>query len=200
MLCPNTKKSLSVIPLCCIPIFKTKTACTKEKRNIGLQFLASGLSISHEIRRISCEIHPKPYKSKCFSKNSSVWWMQGGGYDPGFHEILGHSPSPAPPKTKEFLLKHLIYKVFHVKSARFHVKSAWNPPDFKIMSFCVMIKYRSVVFRKTKQQCNEMCLKYWQCIDLCKAAILLQLQQSLGQHLTVDFAFARISLGLHLCK
>ena len=27
------------------------------------------------------------YKSKCFSKNSSVWWMQGGGYDQGFHEI-----------------------------------------------------------------------------------------------------------------
>ena len=27
------------------------------------------------------------YKSKCFSKSSSVWWMQGGGYDQGFHEI-----------------------------------------------------------------------------------------------------------------
>ena len=27
------------------------------------------------------------YKSKCFSKNSSVWWMQGGDYDQGFHEI-----------------------------------------------------------------------------------------------------------------
>ena len=28
------------------------------------------------------------YKSKCFSKNSSVWWMQGGGFHPeigGFH-------------------------------------------------------------------------------------------------------------------
>ena len=30
--------------------------------------------------------------------------MQGGGYDPGFHEILGHSP-PAPPQTKEFLIE-----------------------------------------------------------------------------------------------
>ena len=85
------------------------------RKDIGLQFLASGLSISHEI-------HPKPYKSKCFSKNSSVWWMQGGGYDLGFHEILGHSPSPAPPQTKEFLLKHLIYKVFHVKCC---MKSCW---------------------------------------------------------------------------
>ena len=41
------------------------------------------------------------------------------GYDPGFHEILGHSPPAPPPQTKEFLLKHLIYKVFHMKSARF---------------------------------------------------------------------------------
>ena len=32
------------------------------------------------------------YKSKCFSKNSSVWWMQGGGYDQGFHEIHQISP------------------------------------------------------------------------------------------------------------
>ena len=31
------------------------------------------------------------YKS-CFSKNSSVWWMQGGGYDQGFHEIHQISP------------------------------------------------------------------------------------------------------------
>ena len=33
------------------------------------------------------EIHPKPYKSKCFNQNYSVWWMQERGYDPGFHEI-----------------------------------------------------------------------------------------------------------------
>ena len=45
------------------------------------------------------------YKSKCFSKNSSVWWMQGGGYDQGFHEIRMKSAG------------------FHVKSGGFHVKS-----------------------------------------------------------------------------
>ena len=32
------------------------------------------------------------------------------------------------------------------------MKSAWNPPDFKITSFCVMIKYRSFFFRKTKHK------------------------------------------------
>ena len=39
----------------------------------------------------TCEIHPN-YKSKCFSKNSSVWLMQGRGYDQGFHEIHWISP------------------------------------------------------------------------------------------------------------
>ena len=29
--------------------------------------------ISPEICQISCEIHPEPYKFRCFSKNSSVW-------------------------------------------------------------------------------------------------------------------------------
>ena len=43
----------------------------------------------HEIRWISCEIHPKPYKIRCFNKNSSVWGVQGGGYDPGFHVKSG---------------------------------------------------------------------------------------------------------------
>ena len=79
--------------------------------------------ISHEIRRISCEIHPKPYKSKCFNQNYSVWWMQERGYEPGFHEILGHSPLPAPPKLKSFCWNIWFYKVlggFHMKSARFH--------------------------------------------------------------------------------
>ena len=34
---------------------------------------------------------------------------------------------------------------------RLWVDFMWNLLDFKIMSFCVMIKYRSFVFRKTKQ-------------------------------------------------
>ena len=91
--------------------------------NIGLQFLVSGLSISHEIRRISGEIHPKPYKIRCFNKNYSVWWMQERGYDLGFHEIWGHSPLHAPPKLKSFCWNIWFYKVlggFQVKSARFH--------------------------------------------------------------------------------
>ena len=96
------------------------------------------------------EIHPKPYKSKCFNQNYSVWWMQERGYDIGFHEILGHSPLPAPPKLKSFCWNIWFYKVlggFHMKSTRFQVKSA----GFQNMSFCVMTKYRSF-FRKTKKQ------------------------------------------------
>ena len=51
------------------------------------------------------------YKSKCFSKNSSVWWMQGRDYDQGFHLW-----NPA-----EFTLK----------SGRFDL---WNPVDFTQIS------------------------------------------------------------------
>ena len=36
------------------------------------------------------------------STKTSVWGVQGGGYDPGFHEILGHSPSPAFIKLNSF--------------------------------------------------------------------------------------------------
>ena len=75
--------------------------------------------ISPEIRQISGEIHPKPYKIRCFNKNSSVWGVHGGGYDPRFHEIQGHSPSPAFIKLNSFDWNICFYKVlggFHVKS------------------------------------------------------------------------------------
>ena len=55
------------------------------------------------------------YKSKCFSKNSSVWWMQGGGYDQGFHEI--HQISP-------WNLADLTCEIQWI-SPRYHL---WNPP------------------------------------------------------------------------
>ena len=35
----------------------------------------------------------------------------------------------------------------------------WNLPDFKIMSFCMMIKYRSFIFRKTNQK--SFCWNIW---------------------------------------
>ena len=37
------------------------------------------------------EIHPN-YKSKCFSKNSSVWLMQGRGYDKDFMKSTRFHP------------------------------------------------------------------------------------------------------------
>ena len=55
------------------------------------------------------------YKSKYFSKNSSVWWMQGGGYDQGFHEI--HQISP-------WNLVDFTHEIWQI-SPRFHL---WNPP------------------------------------------------------------------------
>ena len=62
------------------------------------------------------------YKSKCFSKNSSVWWMQGGGYDQGFHEIHPE-----------------IWWISPMKSGRFHPRfHLWNPP--KIIKASVSAK------------------------------------------------------------
>ena len=49
--------------------------------------------------------------------------MQERGYDPGFHEIQGHSPLHAPPKLNSFCWNIWLYKVvggFQVKSAGFH--------------------------------------------------------------------------------
>ena len=65
------------------------------------------------------------YKSKCFSKNSSVWWMQGGGYDQGFHEI--HQISPW--NLVDFTCQ------IQQSSPRFHL---WNPP--KIIKASVSAK------------------------------------------------------------
>ena len=65
------------------------------------------------------------YKSKCFSKNSSVWWMQGGGYDQGFHEIHQISPWNLVDFTCEI----------QQSSPRFHL---WNPP--KIIKASVSAK------------------------------------------------------------
>ena len=55
------------------------------------------------------------YKSKCFSKNSSVWWMQGGGFHPEIWWIFTHE----------------IWQI----SPRFHL---WNPP--KIIKASVSAK------------------------------------------------------------
>ena len=65
-------------------------------------------------------------KSDVSTKTIQFEWMQERGYDPGFHEIRGHSPLHAPPKLKSFCWNIWFYKAvggFHLKSAGFHVKS-----------------------------------------------------------------------------
>ena len=68
---------------------------------------------------------PKIIKASVSAKNSSVWWMQGGGYDQGFHEI--HQISPW----------NLVDFTFEIQqsSPRFHL---WNPP--KIIKASVSAK------------------------------------------------------------
>ena len=177
------------------------------------------------------------YKSKCFSKNSSVWWMQGVGdftleiwwISPWnlvdfTHEIWWIITQISPVKsTQNYKSKCVLAKTLQfdecrvgamtkdfMKSTRFHpeiwwispvkssessprfhlwnppkiikasvsaktlqfdeckvgamtkdfMKSAWNPPDFKIMSFCVMIKYRSFVFSKDQTYHPMSCISW----------------------------------------
>ena len=68
---------------------------------------------------------PKIIKASVFSKNSSVWWMQGGGYDQGFHEI--HQISP-------WNLVDFTCEIQWI-SPRYHL---WNPP--KIIKASVSAK------------------------------------------------------------
>ena len=91
------------------------------------------------------------YKSKCFSKNSSVWWMQGGGYDQGFHPWnLADFTQISPVKSTQIIKASVSAKTLQfdecrvgamtkdfMKSTRFHpeiwqiwpVKSSGFHPD-----------------------------------------------------------------------
>ena len=75
-----------------------------QKTNIGLQFLASGLLISHEIcwisgeiQQISGEILPEPYKFRCFNKNYSVDECRRGAMTLDFMKSGVIAPSMHPP-------------------------------------------------------------------------------------------------------
>ena len=60
-------------------------------------------------------------KSDVSTKTLQFGGMHGGGYDPRFHEIQGHSPSPACIKLNSFCWNIWFYKVlggFQVKSKR----------------------------------------------------------------------------------
>ena len=77
----------------------------------------------HEIWRISGEIHPQPYKIRCFNKNSSVW----GGCMEGA-------------MTPDFMKSRVIAPLLHSSNwivlvetpafTRFWVDFTWNPADF----------------------------------------------------------------------
>ena len=83
--------------------------------------------ISGEIWQISGEIHPQPYKIRCFNKNSSVWGVHGGGYDPRFMKSRVIAPLLHSSNWIVVGWNTCFYKVlggFHMKSTGFHLKSA----------------------------------------------------------------------------
>ena len=93
----------------------------------------------------TCEIHLN-YKSKCFSKNSSVWWMQGGGFHPrnpvdftlksgGFQPWnLVDFTQISPVKSTQNYKSKCFSKnssVWWMQGGGFH---PWNPVDFTLKS------------------------------------------------------------------
>ena len=119
------------------------------------------------------------YKSKCFSKNSSVWWMQGGGCDQGFHEIcqISHEIHMKSTRFHEIhwisklwafawwssiglsFFKRPIRRVFAETSdfIRFGVDFTWNPPDFMKSAGFHMDFMKSGRFHvKSKDLCKEL--------------------------------------------
>ena len=126
----------------------------------------------------------------------SLMECRGGGHDPGFNEILGHSPHPAFIKLKSFCWNTWIYKVSHEIRQISHeicwisheiCQIAWNPldfmwnlPDFMNMSFWVITKYRSF-FWKTKNVMTTIWVGVlvWDCYNVRKPPCL---QQSLLKH------------------
>ena len=108
------------------------------------------VDFNHEIWWISPVKSTQIIKASVFSKNSSVWWMQGRGYDQGFHEIHQISPMKSgmisPVKSTQIIKASVSAKTLQfdecrvgamtkdfMKSTRFHpLKSGrfhlWNPP------------------------------------------------------------------------
>ena len=113
-----------------------------------------------EFQWISPQISPvkstQNYKSKCFSKNSSVWWMQGGGFHPWnpmdfTHEI--HQISPRfdlwnPPKIikASVLAKTLQFDECRVGDFTLEIWwiSPWNLVDFNHEIWWISPRYHPV--------------------------------------------------------
>ena len=117
-------------------------------------------------------------KSDVSAKTLQFGGVHGGGYDPRFHEIQGHSPSPAFIKLNSFCWNIWIYKVlggFHLKSAGFHVKSKdllarnCNPmfyviPWFMIQSWTIKIIFVSTFTVNTDKDVQFVTLYFFRCI------------------------------------
>ena len=115
--------------------------CMKSARFHEIHLKSGGF---HEIQQISGEIHPN---WRVFAETSEFirFWVDFTWNPLDF-------------------MKSVWNPVDFMKSARFQVKST----GFQIMSFCVMIKYRSFDFRKTNQMFQQKLfwLVFWKMKDL----------------------------------
>ena len=125
------------------------------------------------------------YKSKCFSKNSSVWWMQDGGFHPWnlvdfTHEIQWISPRFHlwnPPKIIKASVsaKTLQFDECRVGAmTKDFMKSAWNPHEIRRFHELWAFVWWSSIGLSTFERPNSCKLDEasgWSCELLaCKAA------------------------------
>ena len=135
-------------------------AMTKDSWNPPDFTLKSGgfhLSNLAEFTQISSMKSTQNYKSKCFSKNSSVWWMQGGGYDQGFHEICWIS--------HEIHMKSTRFHADFMKSGGFHVKSKDLLQGIVIVIVIVIVTLCFLGYRKS-DLIGALLISRWQLIRL----------------------------------
>ena len=145
-------------------MYNTRKLHQKQKcSNIGLQFLARG---SFDFTWNPPDFMKSVWNPPDFMKSiwnvldfmKSVWNLADFRWNP--------------PKLRSFCWNIWIYKVlggFHMKSVWNLADFRWNPPaGFQIMSFCVMIKYRSFDFWKTNQMFQQKLfwLVFWKMKDL----------------------------------
>ena len=114
------------------------------------------VDLTCEIWWISTQISPvkstQNYKSKCFSKNSSVWWMQGGGYDQGFHlwNPAEFTQISSMKSTQNYKSKCFQQKLFSLINARWGLwpRISWNPHEIRWIS--------CEIERPLARNCNPM--------------------------------------------
>ena len=129
------------------------------------------------------------YKSKCFSKNSSVWWMQGGGFHPWNPvdftwkmvdftcEIWWISPRFHLWNPPKIIKASVSAKLFSLMNAGWGLwpRISWNPPDFTMRNGGFhpwnLADFTQISLVKSTQNLKSNCFSKTLQFDECRVGI-----------------------------